>query len=216
MNEPQVSIALVDDHPVVLEGVAAVFSADPHFRVVAKGSSANDARAIAETHCPDIILMDISMPGDVFSAITEISHNKGETKVIVFTAFSSVNSAMKALDAGAIGFVLKGATCGELFEAVASALRGEIFVAREYASQMLIGLRNKTQNETTMARVRLNVREKQIIDHLLHARTNREIADSLTISEKTVKRYMTALMLKLHARNRVEVAIQAQRIAGLA
>jgi len=99
--------------------------------------------------------------------------------------------------------------CNELFEAVASVLRGEMFITRQYASQVLIGLRNKTQREAEA--VRLSVREKQIVDQLLQARTNREIADSLSISEKTVKRYMTALMLKMNARNRVEVAIHAQR-----
>jgi DNA-binding NarL/FixJ family response regulator len=80
---------------------------------------------------------------------------------------------------------------------------------------VLSGLRSRAQRESESRGVKLNVREKQIVDYLVQARTNREIASSLSISEKTVKRYMTNLMLKLHARNRVEVAVQAQRNADL-
>lgn len=159
--------------------------------------------------------MDLSMPGDVFSVITDIVAHSDRTKIIVFTAFSSVDSAMRALDAGATGFVLKGATFDELFEAIEAVMRGEMFITKQYASQVLGGLRNRAQREAVNRSVKLNIREKQIVEHLLKARTNREIASSLLISEKTVKRYMTTLMLKLHARNRVEVAIQAQSNGAL-
>jgi two-component system, NarL family, nitrate/nitrite response regulator NarL len=210
----EISLALVDDHPVVLQGVSAVFSADPRYRVLATGSSADNALAIVETNQPDIIVMDLNMPGDALAAVSTIAQGPHGTKVIVFTAYSSVDSAMKVLDAGASGLVLKGATCDELFSAVASVMAGEIFIARQYASQMLLGLRSRQQKAVNQE-THLNVREKQIVDRLMKAQTNREIAVSLSISEKTVKRYMTALMLKLKARNRVEVVLQAQKFAAL-
>ena len=204
MTEENVSIAFVDDHPILLEGMKTLFLNKGHFSVVASGSSANDARNIVDTYHPQILFMDLSMPGDVFSVMTEI---------VVFTAFSSVDSAMRALEAGATGFVLKGATFGELFEAVSSVLRGEMYITKLYASQVLSGLRNRTRQESADRGGDLSVRERQIVAYLLQARTNREIACRLSISEKTVKRYMTNLMQKLHARNRVEVAMQAQKLA---
>ena len=211
-EKSRIGIGFVDDHPVVLAGISSVFAADSRFTVLARGSSSDDAKSIAETLHPHILFMDLTMPGDVLRTITEISQG-GRTKVIVFTAVSSIDGAMAALDAGASGFVLKGATCDELFEAVAAVLRGDVFIARQFASRMLIGLRDRQQKALTQPE-RLNVREQQIVDRLLQAETNREIAVSLAISEKTVKRYMTALMAKFNARNRVEVVIQAQRLAA--
>jgi DNA-binding NarL/FixJ family response regulator len=211
MNAEIISIAFVDDHPVLLEGMKSLFAAEPFFRVVATGSSASEAKKIAEIHAPKVLFMDLSMPGDVFSAIAEISRLSHRISVVVFTAFSSVDSAMRALDAGAMGFILKGATFEDLFEAVECVQRGEMFITKQYASQVLSGLRNRAHREALNQAVRLNVREKQIVQQLMHARTNREIASTLSISEKTVKRHMTSLMLKLNARNRVEVVIEAQK-----
>lgn len=213
MKDQKVSVAFVDDHPVLVEGMTALFRNQGWFSVVAVGSSAGDARTIVETHSPQILFMDLSMPGDVFGVMTEIVRKSDITKIIVFTAFSSVDSAMRALEAGATGFVLKGATCSELFEAASSVLRGELYVTKQYASQIFSGLRSKPKREEADAEAGLSVRERQIVGYLLQARTNREIARSLSISEKTVKRYMTNLMQKLHARNRLEVAMQAQKLA---
>ncbi|MDB5540936.1 MAG: two component transcriptional regulator, LuxR family [Devosia sp.] len=211
MHQTRVSVALVDDHPVLLEGMRALFARQPAFRVVATGVSASDALSIAETHRPDILFLDLSMPGDVFAAIAEIARRFHPTKVIIFTAFASVDSATRALEAGAAGFVLKGALASELFDAIAHVRRGEMFITHQYASQVLVGLRSRAPREAVNGALKLNLREKQIVGHLLQARTNREIASSLSISEQTVKRYMTNLMLKLNARSRVDVAVQAQR-----
>jgi two-component system nitrate/nitrite response regulator NarL len=209
MREGKTTIALVDDHPVVVEGAKMVFLAEPGFAVVATGGTAGDAIRIATTLAPDVMLVDLSMPGEVFSAITQIVQTT-TSKVVVFTAYSSLDSALRALDAGALGFVLKGASFDEVLKAVQFALSGELYIAQQYASQVMLALRARGRHDTA-ATMRLNIREKQIVTQLLHARTNREIAATLHLSEKTVKRYMTVLMQKLHARNRVEVAIHAQK-----
>lgn len=206
-----VRLAFVDDHPVVLEGIVYLFRRDPAFDVVASGNSAMQAMSIAEESRPDVLFLDLSMPGNVFEAISKIAQQCPWTKTIVYTAFSSVDSALRALDAGAVGFVLKGSTLPELYEAIHAVLRDELFITKEYASQVLGGLRNRARREELAKAIKLSVREKQIIGHLMHARTNREIAESLLISEKTVKHYMTSLMSKLKARNRVELVIEAQR-----
>lgn len=208
------TIALVDDHPVVLQGLEMLFGANPQYRIVASGHSAEDAQAIADAEAPDVMLMDLSMPGDIFSTITSIARSEKPIRVIVFTASSTAALTMKALDAGASGFVLKGAPCAELLEAVTSVTNGEVFISRQHASTVLLSLRNKRPEEGAGDSIRLTVREKQISDQLLLAATNREIARNLSISEKTVKRYMTTLMQKLKARNRVEVAILTQKYSG--
>ena len=214
MSQP-ITLAFVDDHPVLLEGMTALFSYEPRYKVVAKGSSADDAMNLVREHHPDLLFMDLSMPGDVFSAISEIAERHPDTRVVVFTAFSSVDSALRALDAGATGFVLKGGRMDEVLEAAEVVLRGEMYITKQYAGQVLSGLRNKARRDELARAVRLSVREKQIVGHLLQARTNREIASNLSISEKTVKYYMSTLMTKLNARNRVEVVIAAQRNASL-
>jgi len=115
------------------------------------------------------------------------------------------------LDAGAMGFVLKGSTLTEMFEATEAVRHGELFITKQYASQVMGGLRNRARQDEINRAIKLSVREKQILEHLMHGRTNREIADSLLLSEKTVKHYMTNMMSKLHARNRVELVIEAQK-----
>jgi DNA-binding NarL/FixJ family response regulator len=208
-----VRLAFADDHPVLLAGVASIFSSKPGFTVVGTACSAEGALALAAKKFPDLLFMDLSMPGGVFAAITEIARTYPATKVIVFTAYASVDSALRALDAGATGFVLKGCMAEELVEASEAVMRGEVYITKEYASQVLRGLRNRNERNDGASDMTLNVREKQIVSQLMRARTNREIAETLQISEKTVKNYMTGLMAKLNARNRVEVVVAAQRNA---
>ncbi len=210
-----VRIAFVDDHPVLLKGMAAIFDAEEGLNIVAQGESAEAAIEIAATHKPDVLITDLSMPGNVFGAISEISSKYQDTRVVVFTAFSSVDSVLKALDAGATGFVLKGGRIEEVIEAVDAVMRGEMYITKQYAGQVLGGLRNREARNRLNNAIRLSVREKQIIGHLMHARTNREIADALFISEKTVKYYMSGLMTKLNCRNRLGVVVAAQQSGGL-
>jgi DNA-binding NarL/FixJ family response regulator len=206
-----VTVTIADDHPVLLAGMVALISSDPRYRVVGQADSADASLDLVRQVAPDVIIMDLSMPGDVFRAIGQIAATASPTKVIVFTAFCSIESALKALDAGATGFVLKGSPAAELMDAISMVMCGQMFVTRQYASQIMNGLRDRSRREALNDAIKLNVREKQIIGHLLQARTNREIAAELHISEKTVKHYMTGLMLKLKARNRVEVVIAARQ-----
>ena len=215
MNGVKTTIGFVDDHPILLEGLKGLFSDSPSYSVVATGRSASEAWELVASQQPDVVLMDLSMPGDVYAVIGQIVKSPVRTKVVVYTAFSSVDSAMHALDAGATGFVLKSSPVDEIFEAVESVMRDELFITGQYASQVMTGLRNRAQREALNRKVKLNVREKQIVEYLRQARTNREIAASMSLSEKTVKHYMTILMQKLHARNRVEVVVQSQSSIAL-
>ena len=204
-------MAVADDHPLLLVGVTSLFRNSDRHEVVGQAVDAASSLDLVRSVEPDVIVMDLSMPGDVFRTIAHMAETAPRTKVVVFTAYCSVESALKALDAGATGFVLKGSPPSELLEAIDMVMAGQMFVTRQYASQVMNGLRDRARRQALDEAIKLNVREKQIIGHLMQARTNREIASELHISEKTVKHYMTGLMVKLNARNRVEVVIAARR-----
>lgn len=206
-----ITLAVADDHPVLLAGMISLFSSSARHKIIGQADCADASMELVRTLAPDVIVMDLSMPGDVFRTIAQIVATAPQTKVVVFTAYCSIDSALKALDAGATGFVLKGSPSSELFEAIDMVMSGQMFVTREYASQVMNGLRDRARKQALNEAIKLNVREQQIVGHLMQARTNREIAAELRISEKTVKHYMTGLMAKLKARNRVEVVIAARQ-----
>lgn len=207
----QISIAFVDDHPVLLGGLAHIFSEMPEFEVVGTGRCASDVEQISEKN-PDVILVDLNMPGDAFSAIRRSHEISPPTHIIVFTASAGIDHAVKALEAGATGYVLKGSTDDELLQAIDTVMAGETFITPSFASKVISALRNTSTRKPVGQSVKLSVREDQIVRLLLMGRTNKEIAERLKISEKTVKHYMTLLMQKLHARNRVEVVLAAQEL----
>jgi DNA-binding NarL/FixJ family response regulator len=208
-----VSIGLVDDHPLMIEGIVALLSRAPGLKVLSTGSTARDIIDISLRFHPDVIIVDLSMSGDVYAAIATSIRISPNTKVVAFTAATGVDSAIRALNAGANGYVLKGGSAKELIQAVESVRHGETYITQSFASQVIAGLRNASLRRAAAEAVRFSIREDQIVRLLLRGKTNREIAVSLKISEKTVKNYMTILMQKLHARNRLEVVIAAQGLS---
>ncbi|MEK1887989.1 MAG: response regulator transcription factor [Phyllobacterium sp.] len=207
-----ISIALVDDHPLMLAGVVSLFETNREFSVVAKGSTADDALQINRQFRPDVMVLDLYMPGNVFEAITEIGASPGGTKVVAFTAMTGSDYAVRALHAGAKGYVLKGSSADELVQGVRAAYMGETYITPGFAIKVIEALRIASLRKMAAGPIKLSIREEQIVGLLLRGRTNREIAIGLGIGEKTVKNYMTILMQKLHARNRLEVLIAAQKL----
>ena len=126
-----------------------------------------------------------------------------------------MDPAIRALDAGAAGYVLKGSSAQELIQAVEAVRHGETYITQRFASQVIAALRNTAVRRVAAEAVKFSIREDQIVRLLLRGKTNKEIAVALRISEKTVKNYMTILMQKLNARNRLEVVIAAQAMAEL-
>lgn len=207
-----ISVAFVDDHPILLSGLTSLFASTAGFELVGKGATSADAIHIAMQHSPDILVMDLHMPGNVFEAISQIAGRQGKTKVVAFTASSGSEHAVMALDAGASGYILKGSSFEELVHGLKAVHGGETYITQGFATKVIVALRDASLRKAAAQAIRLSVREEQIVRLLLKGRTNKEIAAVLSISEKTVKHYMTILMQKLHARNRLEVVIQAQRL----
>ena len=207
-----ISVAFVDDHPVLLSGLMGLFAATVGFDVVAKGATAADAIQIASEFLPDILVMDLNMPGNAFQAITQITSKQGSTKVVAFTASPGIEHAVMALEAGASGYILKGGTIEELVAGLRAVHEGETYLPQGFATKVIVALRNNSIRKMAAQAIRLSVREDQIVRLLLKGHTNKQIAKVLSISDKTVKHYMTILMQKLNARNRLEVVIQAQKM----
>jgi DNA-binding NarL/FixJ family response regulator len=207
-----IRIGFVDDHPTLLAGIATIFADLPSFRIVGQGASADEALRIAEAENPDVMVLDLSMPGDVFSVIAAMTGRTPPARVVIFTAYANVEMALRALDAGAHGYVLKGQPAEELVEAIHSVLRGELFVSPDFAPKVMSGFRNRSKRERELRAARLSTRELQIVEALLQGHSNKEIARSLQLSEKTIKHYMTNLMNKLKVKSRLEVVLAAQAL----
>ena len=212
MTDP-IRIAVVDDHPALLMGLSGLLGNDERYLIVGTGGTADEAVELGRTGKLDILLLDLSMPGDAFTAITEVIGFSPATKIIIFTAFAEVGLASRALDAGAHGFVLKGRPLRELHEAVEKVMAGSHFVSPGF-SEKLYAEWHSRGGRGGVAPVRLSPRELQLVQCLMEAMTNRQIATRLELTEKTVKHYMTNLMNKLRVKSRLEVVLAAQRMTG--
>ena len=209
-------VAFVDDHQVLVEGLVSLYNAKDDLVVVGKGHSAGDALQIVEELRPDAIVMDLSMPGDTFAAIEEIIARFPATRVIVFTASTTIQPAIDLLEAGIAGYVLKGSSSSELHEAIRMACRGETYVTPGFATKVIVSMKTaEIRRRNQPASTRLHLREEQIVNCLLQGFTNREIGETLNISEKTVKHYMTSLLQKLNVRNRVQLVIAVKNRLGV-
>ena len=207
-----VSVAFIDNCPIMMDGLVASFAKDDRFRVVAQGTCATDLLSIAERNNPDIAIVDMLIPGDLFKVLKQLRAVSKTTKVIVFTAVMSIEYAIRALDAGARGYILKSSTAEDLMNAAAAVQCGEIHITNGFAGKLISALRNRSAKHVDEPSEQLSAREAQIVHHLTRGLTNKEIAAALLISEKTVKHYMTVLMQKFNARNRLEVLLMAQKL----
>jgi len=205
------TIAVIDDHPLMIEAIHSLLNRTPGFEVIGTGTTAYDVVELCRNDQPQVAVVDLSIPGDVYGAIESAIKISPSTKIVAFTASTGVDSAIRALDAGASGYVLKGSNTAELIQAITSVQVGETYITQSFASRVIAGLRDASLRRKTAEAVILSIREQQIIRLLMRGKTNKEIAIAIKISEKTVKHYMTALMQKLQVRNRLEVVIAAQK-----
>ena len=213
LPEP-IRIAVVDDHPLYREGVVSIIDACEDMKVIAQGEDASDALRISESELPDIILLDITMPGTGLKAAANISSKCPVTKVVMLTVSEDEEDVLESFRAGARAYVLKGVSAQELVRIIRSVHGGDVYVTPALASQVLLEMSDGSSAKVSTVIDTLSDRERQILERVATGDSNKEIAYELNISEKTVKHYMTNIMQKLHARNRVEAALLAHD-AGL-
>ncbi|MCL4765195.1 MAG: response regulator transcription factor [Hyphomicrobiaceae bacterium] len=210
MSSPRVRIAIIDDHPLFRAGVIHVLQgAAVGIEVVGEGSAIEDAVAIAKRERPDVMLLDIGIKGGGLAAAMALSELYPSIKIIMLTISESEEDVSGAMQAGARGYLLKGISSAELVRVIAAVHRGELYVMPELAARLLQRPRAAKPNQVngTSNLSDLTYREDQIVRQLARGLTNKEIARQLNVSEKTIKHHMTNIMQKLHARNRVEVAL---------
>jgi len=187
-----IRLAIVDDHPVLLKGLAALISAEQRYTVVATATTADQAVILAEDMRPDVMILDLSMPGDVFVAMETITTKVPRIKPVVFTAYANVDLALRAFFAGARAFVIKGQPADELFEAIDSVAAGELFVSPQFTPRLLRGFRNLAKRAPESA-ADFDAREQQLLGALERGQAVTEIAAGLECTAKVAGHYLAFL-----------------------
>jgi DNA-binding NarL/FixJ family response regulator len=197
-DDPTITLLLVDDHPVVRDGLRGMFSASPGFTVLGEASGGIEAVALAARLDPDVILMDLRMPGGSgVEAIAELTRRRARAKVLVLTTYDTDSDTLPAIEAGATGYLLKDAPRDELFTAVRAAAAGRTVLSPAVASRLVTAVRSPAPADAT-----LSAREREVLTLVAKGTSNREIARVLFISEATVKTHLTHIYAKLDAKDR--------------
>lgn len=209
--ETSIRVVLADDHPIYREGVARTLADAGGIEVVGQAADGEAAAAMVADLLPDLVLLDISMPkGGGLLALTRIMQAANPPKIAMLTASEEDDDLMQALRLGALGYVLKGVGASELVELVRGLALGQSYVSPGLAGRLLIGMRSRASAPANPLED-LTKREEDILRLVAQGLSNREVGQSLDLQEKTVKHYMTAILQKLHVRNRVEAAMLARQ-----
>ena len=202
-------VLLVDDHPVVREGLRGMIDAEPDLTVVGEAGSGAEAITLAESLCPDVILMDLRMPDvDGVTATERILATLPQTRIVVVTTYESDSDILRAVEAGAAGYLLKDASRGELAEAVRDAARGKTVLAPTVADRLVRFVRQPTS-------VSLSTREVEVLGHVSKGKSNAEIGRELHISEATVKTHLLRAFNKLGVSDRTAAVTTAMALGLL-
>jgi len=204
-----ISIVVVDDHPLFREGVVSTLLESGFFDVVAQAGSKEDAIIQAEKHLPDLMLLDVSMPGGGVDTANEITKRVPVVKIVMLTVSEHEHDVQAALKAQARGYVLKGVASEDLISILRDVHNGDSYISPNLAANLLMRDGDDDRKTESNEDFDLNERERQILEKLAIGMSNREIASDVYLSEKTVKHYMTNIMHKLHVSNRVQAAIKA-------
>ena len=198
-----VRVLIVDDHPVVRDGLRGMFSGHPGFEVVGEAADGAEAVARAAALQPDVVLMDLRMPGtDGVTAIGELARLGVRTRVLVLTTYETDRDVLPAIEAGATGYLLKDTPRDELFRAVQAAARGEAVLSPSVATRLLTQVREP-------AREPLSQRELEVLELVARGSTNRDAASRLFISEATVKTHLLHIYAKLGVNDRTAAVAEA-------
>ena len=206
----QIRLLIVDDHEVVRLGLRTLLESEPDLKVVAEAGTAEEALVQVENHRPDVVILDIQLPGrSGLDACRDIRQKYPQVQVVMLTSSVNESFAVEALRAGAVGYVLKQVGGDELVRAVRAAQRGEMALDPKTATRVIARL-NDLQKKTEADAFRdLSPREMDVLALVARGLSNKEIGQALNLSEITARNYVTTILEKLHLRNRVELATYA-------
>jgi len=202
-----IRIVVVDDHPIVRQGIVAALEDEPDFQVMGTAGSAEEALALLGRLGPEVVLLDLELPGmSGVEAIPRLLQASPSTRVLVFTAYDTEERVLGAVRSGASGYLLKGATTAEIVRAIRAVAADESVLAPRVAGKVMAAMRSPG------GAGRLTRREREVLRLIADGLPSKQIASTLGISERTVKFHTTSLLRKLEADNRAQaVALAAQR-----
>jgi len=203
-----IRVVVADDHPLFLEGLVNSINSADDMTVLAQASDAAGALRLAQEHLPDVVLLDITMPGSGLSAARDIGTACPATRLVMLTVSEDEDDLLTAMKVGASGYVLKGVSSRELLDVVRAVHRGEVYVAPSLAGALL---REMSKPRPVDPLAGLSAREREVLELLSSGLSNSEIGQRLFLAERTVKHYMTNVLTKLQVRSRVEAALVAQK-----
>ncbi|MEV4421958.1 response regulator transcription factor [Patulibacter sp. NPDC049589] len=202
-DEQPIRVLIVDDHPVVRDGLSGLFRGEDGFEVVGTASDGAEGVALARRRAPDVVLMDLRMPGtDGVAATAELRRLGLPARVLVLTTFDTDRDVLPAIEAGATGYLLKDAPREELFRGVRAAARGESVLAPSVAARLLGRVRSPDRDPLTD-------RELEVLTLVARGTTNREAAKALFVSEATIKTHLLHLYAKLGVSDRAAAVAEA-------
>ena len=204
---PKTRVLLVDDHEVVRLGLMTLINDQPECEVVGEAGTAAEALRLVERLQPDVVLMDIRMPGEGgIGATREITSRFPNSRVVMLTSYADDELVVRAIAAGAVGYVLKQVGNAELLRAIAAAARGEALMDPSTTARLLARVRQTERKAHADAFRDLSQRELEVLAHVARGKTNAEVGQALNLSEKTARNYLSSVLEKLRLSNRVELA----------
>lgn len=216
----KIRLVLADDQSLFREGLKTLLSTNPSFEISGEATTGEEAVKLAVLEKPDVILMDIRMPGlngiDATRRIRAAVSDEDKCRVIILTTFDTDEDVFEALRAGASGYLLKDVSTEKLFEAIEITSKGQSFLQPMIASKVLAEFSKMPRLPDSIADeeliVPLSKREMEILQLIATGASNKEIAETLMIAEGTVKNHVSSILSKLEARDRMQAVIIAQRI----
>ncbi len=205
-----IRLLVVDDHPIFRHGLISVLQQCPEFEVVGQATNGVEAVAEASKLQPDIIIMDIRMPGgNGVEATIALQQRLSQVKVLILTVSDREDDLFTAIKAGAKGYLLKSVGLRELIDSIRLVASGEAIVSPSMAARLLEEFKQSGRNRASKDTRGLSPREKEVLQLIAQGGSNKEIADNLFISETTVKAHLRSILEKLHVRNRAEAVALA-------
>ena len=203
-------ILLVDDHEVVRLGLKSLLEHNDQFQVVAEAGTAKEAVEMVEKYRPDVVLMDIRLPGTSgIEACQEITARWPDVRVVILTSYAEDEMLFSAIRAGASGYVLKQIGAEGLIAAIEAACRGDALLDPAVTQRVFQEVRRAVKEEEAAAFANLSQQEKHVLALVSEGKTNREIAEALFLGEGTVRNYVSSILSKLGVSNRAEAAAYA-------